>query len=188
MKTSVLSLFLLSCLAGTAAAQQECPDVGVKTLEAALIAGPSTPCGIGLEITIGGVSYTSHEGDVELTHHLPSRTVVWAAGVAGSALGRSLEASAGATLDRAGRVIVAPDLSLPGSPEIFVIGDAASVTLDGKPAPGVAPAAKQQKQVMVGHLARAAARFAGCCPTDCRLKLTACRRAGRWRIRRTAAA
>lgn len=70
----------------------------------------------------------------------PARTVLWAAGVAASPLGRRL----GAPVDRAGRVQVSPDLSLPGHPEVFVIGDLASVQqADGKPVPGVAPAAKQ---------------------------------------------
>jgi NADH:quinone reductase (non-electrogenic) len=66
---------------------------------------------------------------------LEAKTVIWAAGVASSPLGRSL----GAALDRAGRVLVEPDLSLPGRPEIFVIGDLAF--LPG--VPGIAPAAKQ---------------------------------------------
>jgi len=66
-------------------------------------------------------------------------TVVWAAGIAASPLGRAF----GVPLDRAGRVAVAPDLSIPGHPEVFVIGDLATVTCDGKPVPGIAPAAKQ---------------------------------------------
>lgn len=70
---------------------------------------------------------------------VPARTVVWAAGVAASPLARSL----GVELDRAGRVRVAPDLSVPGHPEIFIAGDLAALTQDGKPVPGVAPAAKQ---------------------------------------------
>jgi NADH dehydrogenase len=70
---------------------------------------------------------------------IASRTVLWAAGVAASPLGIQL----GAPCDRAGRVQVAPDLSLPGHPEVFVAGDLASVIQDGKPVPGVAPAAKQ---------------------------------------------
>ena len=71
---------------------------------------------------------------------LASRTVLWAAGVAASPLGKHL----GAPVDRAGRVQVAPDLSLPDHPEVFVVGDLASVTRpDGQPVPGVAPAAKQ---------------------------------------------
>jgi NADH dehydrogenase len=70
----------------------------------------------------------------------PARTVLWAAGVAASPLGRRL----GAPVDRAGRVQVSPDLSLPEHPEVFVIGDLASVQqADGRPVPGVAPAAKQ---------------------------------------------
>ena len=70
---------------------------------------------------------------------LAARTVLWAAGVAASPLGASL----GVPLDRAGRVIVGPDLSVPGHPEIQVIGDLASAQSDGKPVPGIAPAAKQ---------------------------------------------
>jgi NADH dehydrogenase len=74
-------------------------------------------------------------GDTRLT----AGTVVWAAGIAASPLGRAL----GAPLDRAGRVAVKPDLSVPGHPDVFVIGDLATVTSDGKPVPGIAPAAKQ---------------------------------------------
>lgn len=69
------------------------------------------------------------------TERIAAKTVVWAAGVAASPLGKNL----GAPLDRAGRVLVAPDLSVPGHPEIFVAGDLAAV--DG--VPGIAPAAKQ---------------------------------------------
>lgn len=71
---------------------------------------------------------------------VPARTVVWAAGVAASPLGATLETS----LDRAGRVLVQPDLTLPGHPELFVAGDLAALTqANGRPVPGVAPAAKQ---------------------------------------------
>jgi NADH dehydrogenase len=77
---------------------------------------------------------------------VPARTVLWAAGVAASPLGALLDAPR----DRAGRVQVGPDLSLPGCPEIFVAGDLASLVQDGKPVPGVAPAAKQ----MGAHVAR----------------------------------
>jgi NADH dehydrogenase len=66
---------------------------------------------------------------------IEAKTVLWAAGVASSPLGRAL----GAPLDRAGRVLVEPDLSVPGHPEIFVIGDLAAVA----GVPGIAPAAKQ---------------------------------------------
>ena len=71
---------------------------------------------------------------------VPCRTVLWAAGVAASPLGALL----GAEHDRVGRVKVQPDLTLPGHPEVFVAGDLASlVQPDGRPVPGVAPAAKQ---------------------------------------------
>jgi len=76
-----------------------------------------------------------HVGD-EVIH---TRTVIWAAGNAASPLGKTL----GAEVDRVGRVLVAPDLSVPGHPEIFAIGDMAAVTTNGKPVPGVAPAAMQ---------------------------------------------
>jgi NADH:ubiquinone reductase (H+-translocating) len=69
------------------------------------------------------------------TERITARTLIWAAGVAASPLARSL----GVPLDRAGRVKVEPDLSLPGHPEVFVIGDLAAI--DG--VPGIAPAAKQ---------------------------------------------
>jgi NADH:ubiquinone reductase (H+-translocating) len=78
---------------------------------------------------------------------VPCRTVLWAAGVAASPLGAML----GAPLDRAGRVKVNPDLTLPGHPEVFVAGDLAALARpDGRPVPGVAPAAKQ----MGTHVAR----------------------------------
>ena len=70
---------------------------------------------------------------------IAAHTILWAAGVAASPLGKQL----GAELDRAGRVRVQPDLSLPGHAEVFVAGDLASLQVDGKPVPGVAPAAKQ---------------------------------------------
>ncbi len=70
---------------------------------------------------------------------VPARTVLWAAGVAASPLGRML----GVPLDRVGRVVVDADLAVPGHPEVFVAGDLASVVQDGRPVPGVAPAAKQ---------------------------------------------
>jgi NADH dehydrogenase len=74
-----------------------------------------------------------------------ARTVLWAAGVQATPLARALAASSGAELDRAGRIVVEGDLSLPGHPETFVLGDMASYTHQGgKPLPGVAPVAIQQ--------------------------------------------
>ena len=78
---------------------------------------------------------------------IPCRTVIWAAGVQASPLGRKLADASGAPLDRAGRVVVAPDLSLPNHPDVFVIGDLASYTHQGEqPLPGLAPVAMQQGQ------------------------------------------
>lgn len=79
------------------------------------------------------------------SEEIPARTVLWAAGVLASPLGRALAETAGAPLDAAGRVIVEPDLTVPGHPEIFVIGDLANFSHShGKPLPGVAQAAIQQ--------------------------------------------
>jgi len=88
------------------------------------------------------------------TEHIPARTVLWAAGVRASSLGRKLAERAGAPLDRAGRVLVEPDLSIPGHPEIHVLGDLASVTQDGKPLPGVAPVAMQQGRYVADLLVK----------------------------------
>jgi NADH dehydrogenase len=94
---------------------------------------------------------------------IDARTVLWAAGVAASPLGAQL----GAECDRAGRVKVEADLSLPGHPEVFVVGDLAAVVQDGKPVPGVAPAAKQ----MGAHVARMIrARVAGAATTPFRYR------------------
>src|SRR5665213_127669 len=70
---------------------------------------------------------------------IATQTILWAAGVSASSLGRMLAAP----LDRAGRVMVQPDLSLPGHPEVLVVGDLASIACDGRAVPGIAPAAKQ---------------------------------------------
>lgn len=92
------------------------------------------------------------------TERLVARTVLWAAGVAASPLGAQLATQTGAATDRSGRVEVAADLSLPGAPEVWVIGDLARVVRNGQPVPGVAPAAKQ----MGAHVARQIrARLAG---------------------------
>ncbi len=87
-------------------------------------------------------SVTIREG--EGTETIPARTVLWAAGVLASPLGRFLSTEAGAALDKAGRVIVEPDLTVAGHPEIFVIGDLANFSHQtGKPLPGVAQTAIQ---------------------------------------------
>ncbi|RQP26052.1 NAD(P)/FAD-dependent oxidoreductase [Piscinibacter terrae] len=105
-----------------------------------------------------GVTYETRDGDTTRAQYLPSRTVIWAAGVAGSPLGRALAANAGATLDRAGRVVVEPDLTVPGHPEISVIGDLAAAKSYGrgepKPVPGVSPGAKQMGRTAAANILR----------------------------------
>lgn len=84
---------------------------------------------------------------------IEAKTVVWAAGVQASPLARCL----GVPLDKAGRVRVEQDLSIPGHPSIFVTGDLAAFEQDGKPVPGVAPAAIQQGRHVARNVARAVA-------------------------------
>ncbi len=83
---------------------------------------------------------------------IPANTIIWAAGVQSSPLGRSL----GVELDRAGRVLVNPDLTVPGHPEIFVIGDMASLQdARGRSLPGVAQVAMQQGAWAAANILRA---------------------------------
>ncbi len=88
---------------------------------------------------------TAKQGDQ--VEEIPAQTILWAAGVKASVVGKVLEQRAGATLDRVGRVMVEPDLSIANQPNIFVIGDLSVYThQDGKPLPGVAPVAVQEGQ------------------------------------------
>jgi NADH:ubiquinone reductase (H+-translocating) len=82
---------------------------------------------------------------------LQTRTVIWAAGVMASSAARWL----GAPSDRAGRLIVLPNLTVPGHPEIFAIGDTITIAgPDGKPVPGIAPAAKQEGRYVATFVKR----------------------------------
>ena len=92
------------------------------------------------EVDENGVTVESPAG----RERVAARTVIWAAGVMASPFGLILGKRAGATLDRNGRVSVNPDCTIPGHPEIFVIGDLARFEQDGKPLPGVAQVAMQQ--------------------------------------------
>src|SRR4051794_2610158 len=111
---------------------------------------------LGVEVLLGLPVTACDEGGVAVGgERLPAATVVWAAGVMASPAARWL----GAEADRAGRVLVGPDLAVPGHPEVFAIGDTAlRVGPDGRPVPGIAPAAKQMGR-HVGRLI--AARVAG---------------------------
>ena len=119
---------------------------------------------LGVEVVTGQPVADIGEAGYHLGgQHHACRTVLWAAGVAASPLGAQLAAAMGSEattqqgtsavqLDRAGRVRVLPDLTLPGHPEVFVAGDlAALMQANGRPVPGVAPAAKQ----MGRHVAKA---------------------------------
>ena len=98
---------------------------------------------LGVQVRLGqAVTAVDGAGVTLGEERIAARTVLWAAGVAASPLGRHLDTP----LDRAGRVLVQPDLGLPGHPEVFVLGDLACVQQDGRPVPGVAPAAKQMGQ------------------------------------------
>jgi NADH dehydrogenase len=91
-------------------------------------------------IDAGGVTMKTAEGEVRIE----AKTVLWAAGVQASPLGKLLADSTGVPIDRAGRIEVAPDLSIPGHPEILIAGDLAIIEQNGEQVPGVAPAAMQQ--------------------------------------------
>lgn len=109
---------------------------------------------LGVEVRAGTLVTTSIDPDGVMLgkQRIGAATVLWAAAVAASPLGRML----GAPLDRAGRVVVERDLSIPGDPEVSVVGDLASVSTDGRPVPGMRPAAKQMgRRAAPNVLARA---------------------------------
>jgi NADH dehydrogenase len=108
---------------------------------------------MGVEVRLGArVTDITRRGIRVGDEFIPVRNVFWAAGVKGSRLGESL----GVPLDRAGRVIVNPDLTIPGHPEVFVVGDLASITPanTGKPVPGVAQGAIQMGRYVGRTIAR----------------------------------
>lgn len=113
---------------------------------------------LGVEIQCGRHVIGMDAGSVRVSGELGrekilSRAVLWAGGVYGSGFGAALRSEAGAALDEQGRVRVAPDLTVPGHPEIFVIGDLARVLYEGVPLDGLATVAAQQ-----GRYAAAAIR------------------------------
>jgi NADH dehydrogenase len=109
-----------------------------------------------VEVQLGKpVSHCDETGVTVGEEHLPAATIIWAAGVASSSAAKWL----GVEQDRVGRVMVGPDLAVPGHPEIFVIGDTAHVSdASGQLLPGVAPVAKQQGAYVARVLRR---RLAG---------------------------
>ncbi|MCE4536892.1 NAD(P)/FAD-dependent oxidoreductase [Pelomonas sp. P7] len=119
---------------------------------------------LGVEVRVGarvtgldaqGLDFVTDSG----AERLDSRCIVWAAGVAASPLGRVLAEATGCTLDRAGRVVVEADLSVPGHPDIQVIGDLAAARShvpgrEPRPVPGVSPGAKQMGRCAAANLKR----------------------------------
>jgi len=105
---------------------------------------------LGVEVRLGAPVTALDAAGVSIgAERIEARTVIWAAGVVASPAGRWL----GAETDRAGRVKIAPDLSVPGHPDIFVIGDTAAIDdANGNPLPGVAPVAKQQGNYLAALL------------------------------------
>lgn len=118
------------------------PSLSAKAADALHRLGVNVRTGtlvVDVQPTVITVCCNDHE------EHIPTRTVVWAAGVQASPLGQGLATATGASIDRAGRVEVQPDLSLPGHPDIFVIGDLAHYRHQtGIPLPAMAPGAMQQ--------------------------------------------
>ena len=117
----------------SAKAQKSLEDLGVTVVTKTLVTG------------IEGDIVTIKQGDEN--KQFGARTVLWAAGVKASPLGKAIAEKTGSETDRAGRVIVEPDLSLKGYPNIYVIGDLAHFAHQtGRPLPGVAPVAMQEGQ------------------------------------------
>jgi NADH:ubiquinone reductase (H+-translocating) len=127
--------------ATSARAARQLADLGVTVREHAMVTDIDAR---GVTIKVG-----------EETEHIPSRTVVWAAGVRTAPIAETLARATGADTDRAGRIQVNPDLTLPAHPEISVIGDAASLAgPGGKPLPGLATVAIQQARHVAAGIRR----------------------------------
>ena len=117
-------------------------DLATKAEESLLRLGVRVKAGLMVtEVDGDGLSYRKADGSVE---RLATKTVLWAGGVHVDGFGAKIAERTGLARDRGGRLPVNPDLTLPGFPEIFVVGDlAASTGPDGKPLPGVAQVAMQ---------------------------------------------
>ncbi len=113
---------------------------------------------LGVEVRLGhGVDHIDEDGVIVAGERISSKTVIWTAGVTPSPAGQWLNVET----DRAGRVRIQPDLTVPGHPEIFVAGDTASLNQDGKPLAGVAQVAMQEGRYAGRLIAR---RVAGQAP------------------------
>lgn len=113
----------------------------------------------GLQVEVPAAAGTGAGAATSSSYRIDSRCIVWAAGVAASPLGRLLATRVGAETDRAGRVLVEPDLTLAGHPEISVVGDLAAAKShvpgrEPQPVPGVSPAAKQMGRMAAANILR----------------------------------
>ena len=136
----------------SASAQRQLEQLGVEVRTAARVVAIDA---LGLQVE----SASSPHGYSADSYRIDSRCVIWAAGVAASPLGRQLAEATGAEVDRAGRVKVLPDLSLPGHAEISVVGDLAAAMSyapgkEPRPVPGVSPAAKQMGRAAAANILR----------------------------------
>ncbi len=131
-------------------AEQHLIDLGVRPRSKVRVTG----------IDENGVTLKTETGE----EHIASKTVIWAAGVTASPFGKVLANRCGAKQARTGSVLVEPDLSVPGHPEIFVIGDLAHLEQDGSPCPEWLPSqcrrgSTSRKQFARGSRIRAYGRF-----------------------------
>lgn len=127
--------------ASSSHAKRSLEKLGVTVITGAMVKDVT-----GQSVTLGS------DGETEV---IESQTILWGAGVKGSPLGECLAQQTGAELDRQGRISVQPDLSLPGHPDVFVIGDLARFAHQtDNPLPGVAPVAMQQGRYVATLLAK----------------------------------
>jgi NADH dehydrogenase len=136
----------------SASSQRQLEKLGVEVRVSARVVSID---GNGLEVSPA----PGPDGASPASYRIESKCIVWAAGVAASPLGKQIAAATGAQSDRAGRVVVEPDLSLPGHPEISVIGDLAAAKSyapgkEPKPVPGVSPGAKQMGRQAAANILR----------------------------------
>ncbi|THT99939.1 NAD(P)/FAD-dependent oxidoreductase [Lampropedia puyangensis] len=130
-------------------AKEQLEKLGVKVLLNARVT----------HIDAEGLRYSTPVGDTQEETAMPSSCIIWAAGVAASPLGKQLAHATGAETDRAGRIIVTPELTVDASHSIFAIGDLAAAKshdpgTEPTPVPGVSPAAKQMGRLAAANIQR----------------------------------
>ena len=124
----------------SAKAQKSLEKLGVDVRTKTLVTNISDNC----------VTYRQDE----TVHNVNAHTILWAAGVRASFMGKVLAERTGSELDRAGRVVVEPDLSVKDYPDVFVIGDLANFPHQGRPLPGVAPVAMKEGEYVADLIAK----------------------------------